>query len=306
MSPAATLCALALAAGGAWLGAAGCGGADGASGSSRLRVVATTMQLQDLARQVGGRRVEVAGILGPDVEPHEYEPIPSDADAVSRADVVIENGAGLDGWLGDLLAGAGAEAERVTATRGIALLPTAGTGMPDDPHVWHDPERAKAMVDNVAAGLARADPAGRAAYAREARRYKDELDDMAARIRALFAPVPPARRALVTTHDAFGYFARAYEVEVVGSVLPATTDAEPSARAVRRLVELLRGRDVGVIFTEEGVEAGLEEQIAREAGARVSSTLYADTLGRPGTREATLVGAELANARAMCAAWMRR
>ena len=290
-------------------GAAGCGtgGADDAPASGPggdLSVVATTMQLQDFAREVGGARVRVTGILGPESEPHEYEPKPSDAEALAEADIVLENGANLDGWLDDLLRNAGADAERVTAVEGIELLPTEEEGFAGDPHVWHDPGNAKRMVDTVARGLAAADPAGRTAYARNAARYKRELGRMARVIRATFAPIPPAQRQLITTHDAFGYFVRAYDLNQLGAVLPAvTTEAEPSGEQVRELVDAIRRREVEVIFTEESIDAGLERRIADEAGAEVSTSLYADVLGAPGSGAETFIGAELANARAMRAAW---
>lgn len=270
----------------------------------RLAVVATTMQLQDFARQVGGDRVEVTGILGPQDEPHEYEPEPSDAEALADADVVLENGANLDEWLDDLLANAGSEARRVTAADRIELLPTEERGFPGDPHVWHDPDNAKAMVDNLAAGLGAADPAGRAAYARNATAYKRELDAMAERIRATLAPIPARKRTLITTHDAFGYFVRAYGIRQVGTVLASvSTEAEPSGRQVRELVEAIRAEDVKAIFTEESVDPSLERQIAEEAGAKVSTSLYADVLGARGSGAETYISAELANARAMAAAW---
>ncbi len=275
----------------------------GPGAGERLRVVATTMQLQDFARQVGGDRVEVRGILDASAEPHEYEPTPSDAEAVAGADVVVANGANLDEWLGDLLATAGSAATQVEATRDVRLLPTEVEGFPGDPHVWHDPEGAKAMVRNVAAGLAEADPAGRDAYVRGAARYSEEIDTMAREIRATFAGVPAERRKLVTSHDAFGYFARAYGVEVVGSVLPSVTaDAEPSARQVRELVATIRREGVRTIFTEEALDPRLERQVAAEAGATVSASLYADVLAERGAAS-TYVGAQLANARAMAAAW---
>ena len=288
---------------------AGCDGGEaedpaGSASPGDLSVVATTMQLQDFARQVGGDRVRVTGILGPESEPHEYEPKPSDAEALAGADVVLENGANLDGWLDDLLRNAGADAERVTALEGIELLPSEEEGFPGDPHVWHDPGNAKRMVDTIAAGLAAADPGGREAYERDAARYKRELDRMARAIRSTFASVPPAKRQLITTHDAFGYFVRAYDLNQVGTVLPAvTTAAEPSGEQVRELVEAIRRRGVEVIFTEESVDAGLERRIADEAGAKVSTSLYADVLGAPGSGEETFIEAELANARAMRAAW---
>jgi len=300
---------LVLAVASAGAGAAGCGGGEtggsAASGSrGELAVVATTMQLQDFARQVGGDRVRVTGILGPESEPHEYEPKPSDAEALAEADVVLENGANLDGWLEDLLRNAGADAERVRAVEGIELLPSEQEGFPGDPHVWHDPDNAKRMVATIAAGLAAADPGGRAAYERNATRYSRDLDRMARTIRATFAPVPRPERQLITTHDAFGYFVRAYELNQVGTVLPAvTTAAEPSGEQVRELVDDIRARDVETIFTEESVDAGLEQRIADEAGAEVSTSLYADVLGAPGSGAETFIEAELANARAMRAAW---
>ncbi len=286
----------------------GCGDDNDDAASStqggRLAVVATTMQLQDFARQVGGDRVEVSGILGPDNEPHEYEPTPSDAEAVAAADVVIENGANLDEWLTDLLANAGGDAQRVTAVDGIDLLPTEEEGFPGDPHTWHDPEAAKAMVVNVAEGLAVADPDGRAIYEENAAAYSADIDEMATEIRQILEPIPPERRDLITTHDAFGYFVRAYDINQVGTVLSAlTTDTEPSGRQIRELVDAIRAEDVRVIFTEEAVDAGLERRIADEAGAEVSTSLYADVLGGPGSGAETLIEAELANARAMAAAW---
>ncbi len=287
----------------------GCGSDDSgvaSRGGGRVAVVATTMQLQDFARQVGGGRVEVAGILGPDDEPHEYDPTPDDADAVSDADVVVENGANLDGWLDDLLANAGGEAPRVTATEGIDLLSTDEEGFPGDPHVWHDPGAAKAMVDNVAAGLAEADPDGRATYERNAETYKRRLDAMARQIRTELGSVPAARRKLVTTHDAFGYFGRAYDIDIVGTVLPSvTTEAETSARRVRELIDTIEREGVTVIFTEQGVDPKLERQIADEAGVEVETGLYADVLGPEGSGAEELIDAELANARAMAAAFRR-
>jgi zinc/manganese transport system substrate-binding protein/manganese/iron transport system substrate-binding protein len=291
------------------VGVAGCGGGDSegtaASGESgRLTVVATTMQLQDFARQVGGDRVQVTGILGPDNEPHEYEPTPSDAEALAGADVVLENGANLDEWLDDLLSNSGADAERVTASEGIELLPTEEEGFPGDPHVWHDPDNAAQMVDTVAAGLAEADPEGREAYERNADAYKAEIDEMAQEIRDIFAPIAPEERQLITTHDAFGYFVRAYDLTQVGTVLSAlTTDTEPSGKQVRQLVEEIKREDVETIFTEEAVDPQLEQRIADEAGAEVSTSLYADVLGGPGSGAESLVEAELVNARAMAAAW---
>jgi zinc/manganese transport system substrate-binding protein/manganese/iron transport system substrate-binding protein len=274
---------------------AGCG--DDSGGSGKVRVVATTMQLQDMARHVGGDEVEVDGILGPDSEPHEYEPRPSDADAVADADVVVENGGGLDDWLGDLLDSAGTDAERVEASEGIELVG-------GDPHVWHDPENAKRMVGRIEAALIDARPGSAARFRANAHVYRERIDTMAREIRTLFEPIPAERRKLVTSHDAFGYFARAYGVEVVGSVLPSlSTDAEPSGEGIRTLIEDIKRAKVDTIFTEAAVDAKLERQVADEAGARVATDLYADTLGEEGSGAETLIDAEIHNARAMSEAW---
>ncbi len=286
--------------------ASGCGSSDDEGGGSgdRVQVVATTMQLQDFARQVGGDRVDVSGILGPDDEPPEYEPTPGDADALADARVIVENGAGLDDWLSDLRANAPGDAGVVTATDGIDLLPTEEEGFPGDPHVWHDPALAARMVDTIAAGLAEADPDGADTYAANAARYTAELDEMAAGIREIFAPIPPERRLLVTSHDAFGYFARAYGLPQEGTVLPSvTTETEPSAKEIQALIDEIRATGVRVIFTEEAIDPRLERQVADEAGVTVDASLYADALGEPGSETGTFIGAELANARAMARAW---
>lgn len=275
-----------------------------ASGSPEpMKVVATTMQVQDFARAVGGDKVTVEGILGAGDDPHEYEPTPSDADNVSAAKVIVESGAGLDRWLDGLLENA-PDATKVVATDGITLLPTVEQGFPGDPHVWHDPDNAKRMVANIEAGFARADPANAATYQANATAYEGQLDAMAAQIRQEFSAVAPADRKLVTNHDAFGYFARAYGVTVVGNVLSSlTTATEPSAKQLQALTDTIRRENVKAIFTEEAIDPKLETQIASAAGVRVEATLYGDVLGEPGSPGATYIGSELANAQAMLAAW---
>ena len=289
LAPAAALIAVAL--------LAGCG--DEAHETDRLQVSATTMPLQDLARMVGSEDVEVSGILGAGAEPHEYEPKPSDADAVAGADVVVQNGGGLDDWLDDLLDAAGGDAERLNVVDRLPEQAVAG-----DPHVWHDPELAKRIVDELARAFSEAKPVAAERFRVHAANAKRAIDATAFRIRSMFARITPERRKLVTSHDAFGHFARAYDIEIVGSVLPSvSTDTEPSGKQVRELVEAIRRAGVDTIFTEHAVNAKLERQVAEEAGARVSTSLYADTLPPPGGPGTGLLNAELHNARAMAEAW---
>src|SRR3954451_11211752 len=256
---------------------------DGRTADGRVRVVATTMVVADFAREVAGPRADVIGLLGPGAEPHGFEPTPHDADAVARARVLVRSGGTVDAWLGDLVDDAGSEARVVTAARGLIR--------DGDPHVWHDPRAARTMVRRIAAGLAAADPAGRAGYARRAARLERRIARMARTIHRTVAPVPRMRRVLVTTHDAFRAFARAYGVTVAGTVLPkGATEREPSARRVRELIELLRRDHIRTVFTEHGLAARLETRIAHAAAATVSTSLYADGLATAGP-QSTYVGA---------------
>jgi len=162
------------------------------------------------------------------------------------------------------------------------------------------------MVDRIAAGLVGADPGGRSIYERNAEGYTRRIDAMARQIRGELRAVPPAARKLVTTHDAFGYFARAYDVDIVGAVLPSvSTETEASGRGVRELVDAIENEGVKVIFTEAGVDPKLERQIGKEAGVEVKTSLYADVLGPRGSGAGTFIGAELVNAREMVAAFRR-
>jgi ABC-type Zn uptake system ZnuABC Zn-binding protein ZnuA len=268
--------------------AAGCGREE-ATGEGAVRVVATTGQLADFARQVGAERVRVDVLVPPRADPHDFEPRPSDADALSRADVVLRSGGDLDDWLGDVIDAAGGDAAQVTLGDG---LPGVRRGGDADPHWWQDPRNVLRAVERIRAALVRADPAGRDAYARAARAYARRVRTLDAAIARCLAGVPAERRKLVTTHDAFGHFARRYGIAILGSVVPALSSAaQPSAGEVRRLVAAIRRERVATIFPERALGRGLERAVAREAGARVGPPLYADALGEPGSPGATYLGA---------------
>src|SRR5262245_25479217 len=255
------------------------GGAAAAAGAP-ITVVATTTQLQDFVRNVGGSRVRVAGLIRPNVDPHDYEPTPGDVTAVEKARVVVKNGVGLDDWLDRVVDAGGARARVIVASRGVRLA-RGGDDEPDgDPHIWFDPRNAAVMVGDIAAGLAAADPRGARGYRANAARYRAKLRALDRSLAAEVATVPAARRKLVTNHDAFGYLARRYGIRVVGAVIPSvSTRAEPSARELAELVETIRREGVRVIFPESSVDPKLERAIADEAGARVGPGLFADSLG---------------------------
>ena len=260
-------------------------------------MVATTPVAADLVRNVGGDRVEVTSIVPADADPHDYQPRPSDVAALADADLVLRSGGELDGWLDDLVESAGADAQ--TATLMDSVDPLAGEGEAD-PHWWHDPGNAIRAVRAIEAQLIRVDPDGRRTYRRHADRYLRRIRALDAEIAACIARVAPEERRIVTTHDALGYFADRYGVEVVGAVIPSlSTQAQASAGDVDRLVRQIRAEGVESIFPESAVSAKLEEAIAREADAAVGRPLYADSLGAGGTEAGTYLGAMAANARSL-------
>jgi ABC-type Zn uptake system ZnuABC Zn-binding protein ZnuA len=274
------------------LAVAGCGDGDSGSGDGRS-VVATTTQVVDLVRQVGGDRVSVDGMLRPGGDPHDYEPRPSDVAAVAKADVVFRSGGEVDEWLDDVIGNAGGDAEVVSLIDSV-------TRLDDDPHWWQDPRNAVRAVETIRARLSRLDPGGERVYRRNAERVERELRRLDSRIAGCMDRLPPSKRKIVTTHDALGYFARRYGVEVVGAVIPSlSTQAQASAGDVQSLVEQIRRERVEAVFPESSVNPDIERAIAREAGARIGDSLYADSLGPAGSPGETYEGALAADVGAL-------
>ena len=268
-------------------------GEDTAGGNDRLNVVATTGQAADFAREVGGARVDVTGLLPPNADPHEFEIRPDDVKELSDAKLVVRSGGDLDDWLEDAIDSSGADARVLTLADHLAL-----DG--DDPHWWQDPRNAIAAVAAVRDALVEADPAGADAYRRNARAYTERLERLDAAVKACVDKVPAADRTLVTTHDALGYYARRYGIRVVGAVIPSrSTAAQPSAGEISRLVETIRREHVKAVFAESSVRPDVEEAIARESGARIGHALWADTLGPRGSDGATYVDSIASNTAAL-------
>ncbi len=281
---------------------AGCGA--GSSNGDRLQVVATTTQLGDFVRAVGGDAVEVDQILQPNTDPHEYEPRPSDVTGAAGAKLVFANGDGLDEWIAEIVSDSGSEAEVVDLGAIVPRrLPGESSGAEAsgyDPHWWHDPRNAEVAVAAIEHRLAAADPARRRLFDRNARAYLARLRTLDAGIARCMAAVPPARRKLVTDHDAFGYFAQRYGIDVVGAVIPSqTTQAQASAKDLSALVALIEREHVAAIFPESSLSAKVAEAIADQTGATAAYSLYGDTLGPEGSDGATYLTMEAANADAM-------
>jgi ABC-type Zn uptake system ZnuABC Zn-binding protein ZnuA len=270
-----------------------------------ITVVATTTQMQDLVRNVGGRRVHVVGILRPNVDPHDFEPTPSTAVALTDAKLVVESGVGLDAWADELVDSSGTSAPVFDASEGLPIRAGDASESEGDPHWWGDPTLFERAAATLGRRLGNVDPGHRAAYARNVASYIARIKAMDTANRRLVATVPPADRKLVTNHDAFNYLAAHYGIRVVGAVIPAlSTAAQPSAQDVADLIDLIRAEHVRAVFTESSLDPTLESQIASEAGVRVYANLYGDTLGPPGSPGATYLAMERWNVRAMVAGFL--
>lgn len=288
--------------------AAGCGTTRiGSNDPNRPTVVATTTQMQDLVRNVGGDDVNMVGILKPNVDPHEFEPSPSDAIGIANAKLAVTSGVGIDTWAAQLISDSSSGAPVFDASAGLPIRQGDSQEPDGDPHWWHDPALFARAAHNLGAELGRIDPAHRAAFAANAAAYVRRIHAMDAANKRVMACLPASNRKLVTNHDAFAYFAAHYGLTVVGSVIPSlSTSAEPSAQNVADLIQRIKAQHVRAIFTESSLNPSLEYQIAREAGVKVYATLYGDTLGPAGSPGATYIGMERWNVRSIVAGLLGR
>jgi zinc/manganese transport system substrate-binding protein len=245
-----------------------------ARAQDRLNVVASFSILGDFVRNVGGDRVNVTTLVGPDSDAHVYSPAPADAKRIADAKLVFVNGLGFEGWLPRLVKSAGGKATIVTATSGITPLKL---GTAADPHAWQSVANAKVYVANIRDALAAADPASADTFKANASRYLAELDALDREVRATVAQIPEGRRKVISTHGAFGYFAAAYGVEFIAPV-GVSTESEASARDVAAIITQIRTAKIPAVFLENISDPRLIRRISAETGARVGGTLYSDSL----------------------------
>jgi zinc/manganese transport system substrate-binding protein len=245
-----------------------------ARAENRLNVVASFSILGDFARNVGGERVSVTTLVGPDGDVHVYTPAPSDAQKVADAKLVIINGLGLEGWLSRLVQSAGGKATMITASQGIT---PRKLGADADPHAWQSVANAKIYVANIRDALAGADPAGGGIYRDNAGRYLAKLDAHDRDVRAAVAQIPEGRRKVISTHDAFGYFAAAYGIEFIAPQ-GVSTESEASARDIAAIITQIKTSKIPAVFLENISDPRLMRRISTETGARIGGTLYSDSL----------------------------
>lgn len=253
-----------------------------------ISVVASFSILADLVQQVGGEAVTVKSLVGPDGDAHVYEPTPMDAMALRDADLFVINGLGFEGWMERLTTASHFKGLVVTASTGIHPLALvkhgahghggeAHGGEESDPHAWHDLANVMVYVTNIADGLTRLSPERAALFQANANRYRQSLTDLNRWIAESLATIPPERRTVVSNHDAFGYFTRAYGVTFLSPV-GVSTDAEPSAGQVADLIRQMRRNKIAAIFLENKSNARMAQQLAKETGAVLGGTLYTDAL----------------------------
>jgi zinc/manganese transport system substrate-binding protein len=283
----------------------------------RLNVIATFSILGDIVQNVGGDRVEVTTLVGPDGDAHVFQPAPADAQAVAGADVIVANGLGFEGWMDRLVEASATTAVIITASEGVTPIAFGEEGHDhehaegeehdhdhaegeahdhdhaeeeaghdghdhgaEDPHAWQSVTNVALYVGNIERGLAAADPEGAETYAVNAAAYLAELDALDAEIKAAVAALPEDRRTVVTSHDAFGYFAAAYGLSFVAPQ-GVSTEAEASAQDVAGLITQIRDAGIAAVFVENIADPRLLEQIAAETGAKIGGTLFSDALSGP-------------------------
>jgi len=276
------------------------GSATEARAENKVRVIASFSILGDLVKNVGGDRVEVTALVGPNGDAHVYQPTPAAVKAVSGAKLVVVNGLGFEGWMDRLIQTSGYKGPVVVATKGIKTRemtkgeegrhePGPAKHEPNiDPHAWQALSNALVYVDNIAQGLGAVDPEGAAAYQANAAAYKAKLVDLDQWVKAEVSSIPRAKRRMITSHDALGYFGDAYDIGII-SPMGFRTEREAAAGDIAKLIKQIRQEKITAVFVENVTDPRLMEQVAKESGATMGGELYSDALSKPGEAAPTYI-----------------
>ncbi|MCK1362467.1 zinc ABC transporter substrate-binding protein [Bradyrhizobium sp. 199] len=242
--------------------------------AERLNVVASFSIIADFARSIGGDRINLTTLVGADGDVHVYTAAPADAKRVAEAKLVIVNGLGLEGWLPRLVQSSASKAQVVTASAGIVPLKL---GSAADPHAWQSVPNAKIYVSDIANALAAAAPEDADVFRAQAKAFLEKLESLDREVREAVAKIPPERRKVISTHDAFGYFSAEYGIQFIAP-LGVSTETEPSARDVARIIGQIKAQKIPAVFLENISDDRLIRRIAAETGAKVGGTLISDGL----------------------------
>ena len=257
------------------------GASAGAQAADPMKVSASFSILGDMVRQVGGDRVQVFTFVGPNGDAHVYEPTPADAKELSESKILFINGLGLEGWMTRLEKSSGFKGTVVTASKGVApreMVEDEKTVT--DPHAWQSLANGKIYVANIRDALIAADPEGKATYEANAKEFLERIAAMETTVKEAIAKLPPERRKIITTHDAFGYFGAAYGMEFIAPE-GVSTESEASAKDVAKIIRQIKAEKVPAVFLENVTDSRLLDQIAKETGAKIGGTLFSDALSPP-------------------------
>ena len=252
-----------------------------ANAADKLKVAASFSVLGDMVKQVGGDRVDVITFVGPNGDAHVYEPTPGDIKALAASKILFINGLGLEGWMTRLEESSGFKGTVVVATKGVSPRQMIEDEKKiTDPHAWQSLANGKIYVANIRDALIAADPAGKATYEANAAKFLDGIAAMETQVKEAVAKLPPDRRSIITTHDAFGYFGAAYGMKFIAPE-GVSTESEASAQDVAKIIRQIKAEKIPAVFLENVTDSRLLEQIAKETGAKVGGTLYSDALSEP-------------------------
>lgn len=248
-------------------------------------VIATNSLVGDWVKSIGGAKIPVRVIVGPNQDAHTYEPTPEDVRALAEASVIFASGAGFEPWLPDLIRSSKTNAVLVDLSLSVPLRQAPGSAHDVDPHYWNDVGRVLAALPSIREALSNADPARRVFFDGQEKEYSQRLKSLDTWVRSVVQAVPADRRKIVTAHDSIGYWAAAYGFRVVGNIFGSLTTeaADPSARHVRELVKAIQAEKVPAVFAENFGTSRLIHRVAEEAGVRLGPPLYTDALGPPGS-----------------------
>jgi len=258
--------------------------------SDKIVAVSTITIINDIVKNIGKDKVKAYSICGVGIDPHTYHPKPSDPRMVANSDIVFINGFALEHWIEEIIRGAGGSKTEVVVTEGLTpMTDEKGFGDPD-PHAWFDVTNVKTYADNVAKGLIEIDPGNKEYYETNLKEYRLKLDSLDAWIKEQINTIPESQRVLITSHDAFRYFGRAYNIEVKG-LQGISTEAKIRTEDLKNLIDYVKQKDLKSVFIETSVNPKLLEQISSETNAKIGGTLYSDSIGNEGTPEGTYIGA---------------
>ncbi len=244
-----------------------------AANAESIKVVASFSIIGDITRVIGDNDIMLTTLVGPGSDVHVYQPGPTDAIALARANLIIVNGLGLEGWMTRLITAAGSNGKIITASDGV-------TPLPHDPHAWQNLANGKIYAKNIAAALAAADPANATSYKARADAYINELTTLEAWVKSEIKTVPPSKRKVITTHDAFGYFAGAYGVEFIAPI-GISTESDVSAAGLAHLIDQIRAQHIRALFLENITDDRIIRQLEKDGNATIGGTLYSDALSPP-------------------------